>query len=338
MNSNSVNKYIYGIDYLRVFFCIGVVSWHMNVGIVGQFNIFNYLFGFNILLMAVPTFLMISNFLFLYKGGDIVRLKNNLKKILLLFLFWALVVHLLDGHYSFFTSLPPDNIKKLYKIVTGGNFGVYYFLISLIITQVLTFYLQKINNKFLAAGVVISLIFTYLLSLCAKLTGKTDLIAYYNPLNFLAVPFLSVLLNRLYLYQTKKTALYSLLLFLVAIPLIILEVLTLNSKVFPQDHGFYVPEYARPSIYVIGTALILISFSVANVPPMIIRYISKNSLGIYLIHSYFTGITVYLLSPFIHVLPLPVINVLGVTTCLILVLSVIQLYKMFLKSELLFGH
>ena len=95
MTSNE--RYI-GIDYLRAFFSICVVAWHM--GTIRRSSIFNkelYLnhnftlsdfINFYVLLLAVPVFFIISNYLFLRKPTEWAVCYQYLKRIIKLSIFW----------------------------------------------------------------------------------------------------------------------------------------------------------------------------------------------------------------------------------------------------------
>ena len=339
--SKIVNDYLPGLDYLRAIFCIFVVMWHIGFGtnqamqLITNFldkkYILFYIFNLNFLLLAVPGFLLMSNFLFVHKNGTISRLKINIQKNLSLFVFWALITKLFSGNIGYFISLVPKNGLDVFQLLTGGFSGLYFFLISLSITQVITYYIKNFSFKIICIGSIVSLITTFLLSFFSLKSGNVLIVSYYNPLNFISVPFLAVLLNKVFNSNTeqKKFILISLTIGIVSV---ILEWYILPSRIFFQVSRFGMPEYMRPSIYLFSTFLILLAFRVTKLPIKIISILSYYSLPIYLLHPVYLDWSHIIVEKF-SIQYLQLRNLVASVLCIVITLFVIKIFEPYFKRK-----
>lgn len=336
-----VLNYLPGLDYLRAIFCVFVVMWHVGFGTNPTMqlitNFFDkkylvfYIFNLNFLLLAVPGFLLVSNFLFVQKGGTVSRLKENIRKYLYLFVFWVFVTKLFSGNIGYFISLLPKNGLAVFQLFTGGFSGFYFFLISLSLSQIVTYYIQNFSFKIIRIGSIVSLITTFLLAFVSLKSGNTLMVLYYNPLNFISVPFLAVLLNRVFKSNIEHKKLIWLTL-AIGIGAAILEWYILPNKIFLQVSRFGMPEYMRPSIYLFGTFLILLALRITKSPIRIIRTLSYYSLPIYLIFPNYVDWSHVIVENF-SIRYLQIRNFVASVLCIVITLFVIKIFELYLKSK-----
>lgn len=147
-------KLIIGFDLLKFIMAIVVVNIHSGI-----FEAFKtgtlYDFGCSINKAAVPTFLVISAFLFFSKirstdGNGIKELIGFEKRANILYLFWIIVLtpFVLFNFHKEFLQLPVlDAITQFVKnYFFGYLFGASWYLGALIVGMPIIFLLQKILN------------------------------------------------------------------------------------------------------------------------------------------------------------------------------------------------
>jgi len=152
---NDINRYYYGFDYLRAilpFFVIAIhtrfVSAYGNLFSDGRagINIFDVV-QYNLLILAVPSFFIISLFLFFKKKQtskkeDIARIY----KLFVLYVFWMSLWVLIKK-----PPHPSDISHAVMFMVRGGN-SIFYYFFTLIILTAISIFVKKIKkvNKELA--------------------------------------------------------------------------------------------------------------------------------------------------------------------------------------------
>lgn len=341
-----VGTYIYGIDYLRVIFCVSVVMWHeVNKNSPLPNNsattLFQYLFGIgylDFLLLAVPSFLLVSCFLFLYRGGTLDRLKLNMKYLFLTFIFWVFIRDLMVGGINdVITLLTPHDLTGLFTLISGGTFGLYYFFISLIIVQLITYILKNLKFVYIIIGLFLSSTIIFYLSFYAERTGNNLFVQYFSPVSFITVPFLALILYKLWNLKDRKKILLSAV-FLVSYLIVrIIEWYLLVHFFFVRNIQPGFPLYARPSLYLISMVIIILSFLISKKPPKIISLVSKYSLAIYVTHILFLSISHQIIGSFTIFSILHLADIATTLVCIALAMVFSTVFAKFIKRNLLFS-
>lgn len=273
-----------------------VVVWHM--GGAGRSELFyrdRYLehtfsfsdfVNFHLLLLAVPTFIFISIFLFALKPVSVDALKKQLIRIFLLLSFWPVVFLLYQKGYhglgAIFSSSPID---FAYKLLRGGN-TIFYFFTSLMVCLVCAYLFLLAEHRIQLGIFTISVVTITALPYVTISTGQDNLSAYWNPLNFLPFTFGAVLLaehKEKVLENRRIILLGSLALCLV---FSIAEWNFLIDRVFFGGQGYAMPAYTRTSLLfgVIGVFIVALNPRIrAN---SVIRFMSTYSLALYCLHPF----------------------------------------------------
>jgi surface polysaccharide O-acyltransferase-like enzyme len=305
-----MRHHIYGFDYLRAIFTILVVVWHANtVGFLGNLNpdLQNWInvFYYNICLLAVPTFFSISLFLFYKKQKDenTYSFRKRLARLMRVYCAWVFVGIVFDSLLSRGSSLLRLlSVKELLHTVIKGSRPELFFLFSLILMtslcflNIIFFIRKNKDNRIQFFLAVLSLLILPIACFSTLKTGQTIFSAYWNPICFLPYIISSYLLLNIFdesstnsrllkLFRQKNVLVISVIFF----AFVILSWLEWKAFYVPSVFGGYLlPPYARVSL-VIGSFLTcyLAISCMQRIPPYLIRALSKESLGIYLMHNYF---------------------------------------------------
>lgn len=288
-----------GFDYLRISMALAVVALHTHVLCAYRFSII-LAFGIpvcdilenNLLRLAVPTFLLMSLFLFASKADRGSRyLLRRLEWLMLLFVFWSGLFWVVfrGNHGLFGHDLPMSGWKAsttwVFKLlVTGGN-PYYYFFSCLALLVLLSFLARRFPRWLLWLCVIASTGFLWVMAVLAlhndALAGLT---VYWNPLNFLPFAFIAPLMSSYwhqgYLQRPMVRLALIVVLILLCVPIACMEWQHL------ADSSATLPGYTRPSLVLGASALVLVALPVSHPAPAVVRLLSDYSLGIYCVHSF----------------------------------------------------
>jgi hypothetical protein len=294
-----------GFDYLRAFFCVGIVALHSVA--FGEIRPFvrdqyylewpkiNEIVVLNIIMLGVPVFMIMSLVLYIRKrmqNRD--YLQKRIRRLTLLYLFWVCTGILTAYIGAILLNVPkPDyfsSVKNIIETIVSGGKNVYYYLFSLaiwtVVLDVLTgnkkLLLQSSSSRtaLFILGLILFCIYPYILSFLGIL------VQFWTPLNFAPYCFGEMLIwdgadspcqTRLWIFGTLFI-LFSI----------------LEWKYFPyycwnNYTGLILPEYTRISVVFGSLFVVLASMNIRFPPPIIIKYLAAYSLGIYCLHSLFHG-------------------------------------------------
>jgi hypothetical protein len=283
--------YFYGFDYLRILFSLSVVAWHTQLlgaplsktqGTHLAPNLTDIIY-FNVFLDAVPLFLLVSLFLYIFnrKSKKNYFVKRS-KHIFFLYLFWTLVsVALLEK------GITLQKLLKVSYILSGADYATYFLLEILIMTAIVEVMLQiKPRLKpsyfnFLTIFLLgVSCVITVILSLIDQANiffkGFSFLLDFYSPLNFLPYPFLAIILYELYSRNNKILNIKPILLLFLAMVLSIF----VEWKILPD-----MPPYFRLSVVFAAVSLLVCFFNFDVEGGKIIKTLSETTLGAFLLHG-----------------------------------------------------
>jgi hypothetical protein len=294
-----------GIDYLRASMSLFVLAWHIRLfGMSSLFSPTEYprhrmelsdLINFNILLLAVPVFFLVSLFLQVEKWKATQgRIWGRIEHLTYLYLFWttvSLAVYKMEGYLYL---VWPDSILSAFLFVLSGGRSLFYFIFSLILLTAAGYASRRWPlrwKQILALGCLALLwMFPWIV-----LEDKRFhlLVALWNPLNFLVYVFIAHLLSHYFGNHPEmiRTSGY----WKAVLCLGILFVLTASWEWFwirgidnfTYD-GYAFTSYTRVSIALGATILVLISFSITRPPGFVVKWLSNYSLGIYCLHGFVT--------------------------------------------------
>lgn len=295
-----------GFDLLKAIAIILVVFWHADTQwplvtpdstLKPLINLFHY----NICLLAVPIFFQTSLFLFYLKQAanpDYFWTKR-LPTLLTIYGLWTaigIVINLLITRGFYWSELL--GIGKFFHMLVFGSRAELYFLFSLLLITFLAFlnsrHLLKAHNQDLAqTGYLVgSLVIITGCSLISLLTHNPAFSVYWNPICFLPYIFSSFLLFRLWQTNSGRSRVFFIstlaALFLVSA---VLEWKFLNA---PNIFTFMMPPYARPSEVIGAFIICYVAISPFRKPGNLVKFLSRKSLSIYLLHNYFLQLFGYL--------------------------------------------
>ncbi len=296
----SQDNHLNGFDWLRAIMSVFVVAWHMQLfGISSIFSKQDYLnhtfnitdlVNFHILLLAVPVFIFMSLFLFSIKIQSLSSLSKKLKKLFILAVFWISAIKIWNsGNLGLLKLIPSSTEDLLYLILKGGG-TIYYFFTSLILCLILTYLISSLSKRNQITGLVISVLLIVLLPQISIFTETFVLSAFWSPLNFLPFCYGSVLLaqNVEYIVSRYYTLIVSILLY---VGFSYVEWIWDVDAIFFPGQGYAIPAYTRISLFFGTITLIILALKIKKSSPLIIRFMSKYSLALFILHPFVISIS-----------------------------------------------
>jgi Acyltransferase family len=282
-----------GLDTLKAISIILILFWHLqpvrfvtrndNHTLIYFLNGLVEIFNWQLTLIAVPIFYIVSLYLFFQKVRNKNYLKKRLVKLCSIFIFWSgIQIVFATIISSKFPNLSWEMIIGIEPILPLVGDSVLYFLFNLIILIIFAYFYQSLNfnhRKFLSYIIVIFSLILFELTCLPKFS-----VPYYYLRNFLIyVPIAFALVN--YTNKVVKFKFY----YLAAYILFSLHDICLR-------HYNYSPGiYSR--ISVIFGALTLFCF----IHPLKIQgnwltqKLAKYSLGLFVLHKYWQYLFILLI-------------------------------------------
>jgi hypothetical protein len=300
---NSRNNWYLGLDYLRPLMSFAVIAWHLHLfGETGFFDIDKFktqnisfvdIVYFQVLLLSVPTFCLIS--LFVFSSRRIINLKYLLKRIerlFYLYLFWlstGLLIYMNIKNNSLlvlFNSLTSDFYQFVLFLFSGG-FTLYYFFLNLIFLTILAYFTISWGHRlqWLLMGIS-TMLFWVIPAVVCHFKICEFLLAYWNVINFIPYVFISNLINH---YKKKLEApdIFWRCCFFLAILCFITAYCEWQWFVCIGNfkyNGFAIPPYMRISVAIGATLLLVSCLRIRQPAPKWIKFLSDCSLGLYCLH------------------------------------------------------
>lgn len=318
-----------------------VVVWHMGGGgqslIFFQNNYMEHIFSvsdflnFHVLLLAVPTFIFISTFLYAAKGHSTTALNKRLKRLLVLLTVWPITFIVYKSIYNGVFYLQPNSIGSfVVTMVRAGN-TIYYFFVCLIICLFVAHFILKLNNQLQASAFVLSVLVLTSLPALTKLTGFYPLSAYWSPFNFIPLSVAAVLFarNMNYVYSKQNILLPASL--VVCVLFAVFEWRYSVGHIFFAGQGYAIPAYTRTSLLFSVIAISIVALNPNIKSNGIIKYMAKYSLALYCLHP-------FLITPIKQLAALFIQNhrVLTYTSILLVIASsytIAMLYRRYYLNE-----
>ena len=337
------SSYINGFDWVRAFMSVAVVTWHLHT--FGKSLLYTEKFArvrfslgdllnFHLVPVSVPAFLLISCYFIARNTTDWSRLRHRLWRLVLLVVFWTVLLSIWMNGYGGLLKMVPDSPLDMLVTILSANGEFYYFFISLMMCLLITFGAGRLSDLWNWILLAVALLFTFFMPLLAMATSLSILIAYWNPLNFLAYPFAAILIFR---YQDRILANgRSLILTVLG-----LFALTALSAWYEWTHyiqalflveGPALPLLMRTSLVFLGAALVLVAMHPWRTAPALIRFMSKYSLALFVLHAFFRPIVLQN-TPALG-LPDPLMRLLQLTAVVLLCYVTALVLPAFIKEDL----
>lgn len=287
---------------------IFVVVWHMGGGgrslIFSKEGYLEHVFtvsdfvNFHLFLLAVPTFIFMSIYLYTSKPISISTLKKRLARIIILLLFWPIALILYQkGHQGLLAIAPNSPADFVYTALCAGN-TIYYYFTSLIICLFISHLYLLLNRKLQLLVFLISLILLTSLPQLTKISGLYRLSAYWSPLNFIPLSFAAALLSQyedIILKNRNRVLLISVIL---CVFFSIFEWKYSVGKIFFPGQGYAIPAYTRTSILFAVFSIFVIALSPSIKSNSVINFMARYSLSLYCLHPFFIGFAKKCVSAF----------------------------------------
>ena len=288
--------HIAGFDYLRAAMSICIVIWHMSgAGMSSIFSPVRYhehvftlsdFANFHILLLAVPVFMLMSNFLYALGEASPERLGRHLKRILILVTFWPIALIIYKNGYAGLSSLAPDSARSLLVTILRAGNTIYYFFVSLLLSLLATHAIARLSNRLVLLGLILTVFSLALLPQLSKALGYLSLSAFWSPLNFAAYPFAGVLIARNLGYARLHSGAIVATCLGLALLFAIYEWRYTVDGVFFAGQGYAIPAYTRASLLFSAVALVILALDDKIEAGSIVKRMANYALALYCIHPF----------------------------------------------------
>ena len=220
------------------------------------------------------------------------RLRHRLWRLALLVIFWTVMLSIWKGGYGDLRKMIPNSPLDLLVKILSASGEYYYFFVSMMICILVSFIFARLSTVWNWVALALSLAFMFFLPQIVMSNSQTILIAYWNPLNFLPYPFAGILLYR---YQDRILAsgrsmiLYVLGMLAVGAVFAWYEWTHYIQGIFLNE-GLAFPLLMRVSLVFLGAAIIILALWLWRTAPPIVRFMSKYSLALFILHAFFRPI------------------------------------------------
>ncbi|MEW5938986.1 MAG: acyltransferase [Chloroflexota bacterium] len=288
-----------GFDWARAFMSAAVVTWHLRTFGTSQLytdKIAGYrinlgdILNFGIVPLSVPVFLVISCYFVARFPTDWATMRRRIGRLALLVVFWTIMLALWKGGYEQLHRLIPRSPSELIVTILSANGEYYYFFVSLILCLLVTFVFVRLSTRWNAIALALGVAATFILPQIAISARQPLLITYWSPLNFLPYPFLAIVLYRVQdwvLASGRRLAGVSLALLGAAVLVGWYEWTHYVHVIFLFGDELAFPILMRASLTFEAAAAILVALWPWRAAPAAIRFMSKHSLALFVLHAFF---------------------------------------------------
>ena len=120
-----------------------VVAWHMktagstvtypkNTYFQHTLTVSDFV-NFHVLVLAVPTFIFVSTYLYVLKGTSTTSLRKRLRRLSILLTFWPVAWILYKRGYSGLIEIIPHSLSSFLMTVFQAGETIYYFFVCLMV-------------------------------------------------------------------------------------------------------------------------------------------------------------------------------------------------------------
>ncbi len=303
-NSGIHDTWYYGIDYLRCFMSLSVIAWHLRLfGETGFFNIDEFrshtigwvdIIYFHVFFLAVPIFFLISLFMFIDRRIITLKyLSMRIERLAYLYLFWLgagllVYLNLNNKPMSELFNAWSSSFHQAALVFFSGGFTLYYYFLDLIFLTLFSYVTAVWHCWIQWAMAIVSLMLLWIFPAIVRWFGMWEItVAYWNILNFIPYVFIANLILH-YRRRLISHLVFKWLTAVLAFTFIVTACCEWQWFVCIGNftyNNFAVPPYMRISVAIGTTLLFVISLRVRNPVPDWVKFLSKNSLGLYCLHQ-----------------------------------------------------
>jgi peptidoglycan/LPS O-acetylase OafA/YrhL len=295
------DRAIAGFDYLRAIMALAVVALHSDMfpeSILQNRSLPEHatlawgdIIEFNVFALAVPTFIIISIYLFLNKAPDVVYFRDRLLRLSVLYVFWVslwIYVERLNTS-TLAVVLNPRTILPF--LVSGAN-SLYYFLFSLLVLTIVAWCTRRLSRRNLWLLFVTTTALLWILpALVILQPSLSALSTFYSPVNFLpcvfaAGLFLSYKRSGVFAVQDKTYVRACVAFGALWLCTSAIEWSWMISAAHFPGNSYCFPAYTRISVILGSVCVVLLSYTIVGPVPWAVHKFAQLSLGIYCVHPF----------------------------------------------------
>jgi len=253
-------QHVNSLDFLRGLMIFFVLAHHTDL-FKSNYAVFNFislydLIRYSILFLGVPSFFLISIYLFVKKmnNSDYRYFFKRIETLFYSYVFWVTlwILVIYKKGFAFFVLIQNSRFHEICYFFGGAGIGIFYFHFSLIILTCITYFALKLNKYALWFFTIASLLFIIIMPF-TKYASHVLILSYWSPLNFIPYSFIGILLSKKNMLKLGTIKLLA--------PLFIVSLLIAIGEHYCQLKGFYslrLPAYMRIS-NVLSTIFVRIS-------------------------------------------------------------------------------
>lgn len=324
--SNGDQNKITGFDYLRVLFMISVVTGHANLMVAWAAalekllgpgpNICDFIY-FYLQSIAVPTFALISTILFCLKPITWEYTAVRIKKLSILYVFWV-------GVWVYCTrpSVEMTFLGVTEFLLRGGGWQFYFIVILMFMTvqaALITRLPRYGRTAFFALCVLLLIAMEAYVTIDYRWTKYSY---YWVPLCFVLLPSFAVWIKERLpelRANAKSRWMWIGVMVVLGIFFSVIEWHFSAPRELLDEQRRWIPKHARFSIHLVALAVVIMALGIRREPGAIIRFLAKNSLGIYCLHGFVLGgflkASQFLIGERFPLLVAPLACVTAITAC-----------------------
>lgn len=273
-----------------------VVAWHMKIAgatlahpraeYFGHTLTVSEFVNFHLLLLAVPTFIFVSSYLYAMNEVNGASLKKRIRRIGILLTFWPCAwIFYQSGLRGLLEAIPHSTRSLVVTLMQAGD-TIYYFFVSLLACLLAAHAVAKRGLRIQMLGFAGATLLLCVLPQISSASGVGELSAYWNPLNFIPLSLGAVLVaqNREWIHRHRTSV--------VAVLAAVTTVLSkfewtyaIGETYFP-DEGVTVPPYTRASLVFAVLAVGIIALEAKIRTNRLVRFMAKYSLALYCLHLF----------------------------------------------------
>lgn len=286
-----------GIQWLRAILSVFVVIWHL--GGAGRTALWDDRFlqhsvnasdilSFQVLLLAVPGFMLISNYLLAAANSDENVAWKRAQRVIILLLFWPLALTLFQsGWGGVVAEWPRTPEAAIVYMLTAGH-TIFYFFVALLLTYAVTLVSVRLPTFAVLALFAAATIAVAAAPAAAIAWHMAWLGAYWSPINFLPYAFAAVVIVRLLGPEADRgrATLVALALVVVGAMVAATEWQFYRHGIFHQTEQVSYPTYTRASLVLHATALLVLAIHWAPRAPAFVEFMAKHALALYCLHLF----------------------------------------------------
>jgi peptidoglycan/LPS O-acetylase OafA/YrhL len=284
-------SYLPGFEYLRVLCMCMVLYTHNEIASKYMNQYLNSISSsphwmdvvcYQLRTIAVPIFTLISMILFVSKDRSKQELKARIVNLAYIFLFWSFIGIMTSR------ARPKEGIFEWFQFFYTGGYSEYYFINNLIVCTILSYWASKMTRKLTIVLFVISIILCFSMFLWFA-SGYYWLYmrGAWTPTAFIMMPFAAVLLKPYVLgSHAASSAKYRIVLILGLLTVVFAFIEWRFHAPFELigEYRQWLPWHSRLSNHFLAMIVVILASGVRRKSGKLIRYLSKNSLGVYCSH------------------------------------------------------